>query len=64
MNGWTKKDLIGLEVLSKDEIDLIIETAASFKEISTRQVKKVPTLRGKTIVLFFHLKLPLTSGNI
>ncbi|MCG2712130.1 MAG: aspartate carbamoyltransferase catalytic subunit [Candidatus Omnitrophica bacterium] len=53
MNGWTKKDLIGLEVLSKDEIDLILETAVSFKEISTRQVKKVPTLRGKTIVLFF-----------
>ena len=53
MNGWTKKDLIGLEVLNKDEIDLILETAASFKEISTRQVKKVPTLRGKTIVLFF-----------
>ncbi len=53
MNGWTKKDLIGLEVLSKEEINLILETAASFKEISTRQVKKVPTLRGKTIVLFF-----------
>ncbi len=53
MNGWTKKDLIGLEVLSNDEIELILETAASFKEISTRQVKKVPTLRGKTIILFF-----------
>ena len=53
MNVWTKKDLISLEVLNKDEIELILETAASFKEISTRQVKKVPTLRGKTIVLFF-----------
>ncbi len=53
MKVWTKKDLVGLEVLSKKEIELILETAASFREISTRQVKKVPTLRGKTIVLFF-----------
>jgi len=48
-----RKDLLGLEELSRQEIELILETAASFKEISTRPVKKVPTLRGKTIVLFF-----------
>jgi len=53
MNGWSKKDLLGLEELDKKEIELILETASSFKEISTREVKKVPTLRGKTIVLFF-----------
>ncbi len=52
---WTKKDLLGLEDLSAKEIELILDTAKSFKEISTRRVKKVPTLRGKTIVhLFFE----------
>ena len=53
MNEWTKKDLLGLEDLTAAEIELIMQTAASFKEVSTRSVKKVPTLRGKTIVLFF-----------
>ncbi len=52
---WTRKDLLGLEELSVEEIKLILETAASFKEISERPIKKVPTLRGKTIVsLFFE----------
>ncbi len=50
---WTKKDLLGLENLSADEINLILQQADSFKEISTRPIKKVPALRGKTIVLFF-----------
>ncbi len=50
---WTKKDLLGLENLSADEIGLILETADSFKEISQRPIKKVPTLRGQTVVLFF-----------
>ncbi len=50
---WTKKDLLGLEELSTAEIELILQTADSFKEISQRPIKKVPTLRGKTVVLFF-----------
>ena len=50
---WTKKDLLGLEELSAAEIELILQTADSFKEISQRPIKKVPTLRGKTVVLFF-----------
>ena len=50
---WARKDLLGLETLSADEIGLILETADSFKEISQRPIKKVPTLRGQTIVLFF-----------
>ncbi len=53
MNEWNRKDLVDLEELSKEEIQLILQTADSFKEISSRPVKKVPTLRGKTIVLFF-----------
>ena len=50
---WKRKDLLGLEELTKEEIELILETADSFKEISQRPIKKVPTLRGKTVVLFF-----------
>ncbi|MFH1777819.1 MAG: aspartate carbamoyltransferase catalytic subunit [Candidatus Omnitrophota bacterium] len=53
MVTWTKKDLLGLEELSKEEIELILNTAASFREISLRPIKKVPALRGKTIVLLF-----------
>ncbi len=51
---WTKKDLIGLKELSAEEILLILDTAASFKEISTREIKKVPALRGKTVVNLFY----------
>ena len=49
------KDLIGLEKLSADQILQILDTAEPFKEISERRIKKVPVLRGKTIVnLFFE----------
>ncbi len=49
------KDLLGIEDLTVEQIQLILETAASFKEISTRPIKKVPTLRGKTVInLFFE----------
>lgn len=49
------KDLVGLEPLSRDQILAILDTAEPFKEISERRIKKVPVLRGKTIVnLFFE----------
>jgi len=51
---WNKKDLLGLEDLTKEEIGLILATAESFKEISTREIKKVPALRGKTVVNLFY----------
>ena len=52
---WTKKDLLGLRELSAEEIRLILQTAESFREISLRPIKKVPALRGKTVVnLFFE----------
>ncbi len=51
---WTKKDLLGLEYLSRDEIVSILDTAASFKEVTTREIKKVPALRGKTVVNLFY----------
>ncbi|MBZ0088925.1 MAG: aspartate carbamoyltransferase catalytic subunit [Thermoanaerobaculia bacterium] len=53
--GWTRKDLLGIEELSIAEIELILATAESFAEVAERPVKKVPTLRGKTVVnLFFE----------
>lgn len=49
------KDLLGLEHLSVDQLRLILDTAEPFKEVSERAIKKVPALRGKTIVnLFFE----------
>jgi aspartate carbamoyltransferase catalytic subunit len=52
---FNRKHLLGLEELGREEIELILENAVGFKEIFTRSVKKVPTLRGKTVVsLFFE----------
>jgi aspartate carbamoyltransferase catalytic subunit len=51
---FEKKDILDLEDLSAEEIQFILDTADSMKEISTRPIKKVPTLRGKTIVHFFY----------
>ena len=61
MSGWrfksamnlSRKDMLGIIDLPKEEIDLILDTAESFKEISTRTIKKVPTLRGKTVITLF-----------
>jgi aspartate carbamoyltransferase catalytic subunit len=49
-----RKDILGIQELSVDEINLILETADSFIEVSTREIKKVPTLRGKTIINLFY----------
>jgi aspartate carbamoyltransferase catalytic subunit len=51
---WAKKDLLGLEYLSKEEIEFILYTAEGFKEVTTRQIKKVPALRGHTVVNLFY----------
>lgn len=53
MTEWKRHDLLGLQDFSKEEINLVLETAKSFKEVSTRDVKKVPALRGKTVVMLF-----------
>ncbi|MFH1457639.1 MAG: aspartate carbamoyltransferase catalytic subunit [Candidatus Omnitrophota bacterium] len=52
--AWIRKDLLGLEELSKEELELILSTAESFKEVSSREIKKVPALRGKTVVNLFY----------
>ncbi len=51
---FTQKDILDIDSLSVEEINLILDAAGSMKEISKRPVKKVPTLRGKTIVLYFY----------
>jgi aspartate carbamoyltransferase catalytic subunit len=52
--AWTRKDLLTIRELDAGEISLLIDTAASLQEISTREIKKVPALRGKTIVNLFY----------
>lgn len=53
--GLKRKDILSIAEMEKEEIDLILQTAESFKEVSQRDIKKVPTLRGKTVVnLFFE----------
>src|SRR5437660_6307028 len=50
---WTRKHLLGLDELSADEIRFVLDTADTFKEVSTRSVKKVPALRGRVVVNAF-----------
>ncbi len=50
---WTRKDLLGLEELSREELSLLLDQARAFKEISLRPIKKVPALRGRTVALCF-----------
>src|SRR5205085_11293374 len=50
---WNRKDLLGLRELSADEINFILDTADAFKQVGTREIKKVPALRGKTLINFF-----------
>jgi len=55
MSSWRKKHLLGIKDLSRKEMEEIFKLTSSFKEISEREVKKTPALRGKTIVnLFFE----------
>lgn len=51
---FEKKDILDIHSLEPDEISMILDTAKGMREISERPVKKVPTLRGKTIILFFQ----------
>jgi aspartate carbamoyltransferase catalytic subunit len=53
MTKFKRKDLLGIRELSVEEINTILDTTHSFKEVSTRSIKKVPTLRGKTVINFF-----------
>ncbi|MDP9004340.1 MAG: aspartate carbamoyltransferase catalytic subunit [Verrucomicrobiota bacterium] len=50
---WQRKDLLGIRELAAEEIMFLLDTADAFKEVGTREIKKVPALRGKTLVNFF-----------
>ena len=50
---WRHKDLLDTDDLTLDDVTLLLDSAREFHEINTRPVKKVPTLRGKGIILFF-----------
>jgi aspartate carbamoyltransferase catalytic subunit len=52
--SFRHKHILGTEQLSREDIELILNTADSFKEINSRTIKKVPTLRGRTIVNLFY----------
>lgn len=51
--SFKHKHILGIEHLGKEDIEMILDTADSFKEINSREIKKVPTLRGKTIINAF-----------
>jgi aspartate carbamoyltransferase catalytic subunit len=51
--GWRRKDLLSIRELEPEEIVTILDTAAAFKTVGSRDIKKVPALRGKTMVNFF-----------
>jgi len=52
--NWARKDLLGTRELSREEILLLLDTADSFRDVSRRDIKKVPTLRGKTVITLFY----------
>ncbi len=51
--SFKHKHILGIEQMSKEDIEIILGTADAFKEINSREIKKVPTLRGKTIINAF-----------
>src|SRR5271155_4274591 len=51
--SWTKKHLLDIESLTAEEINLVLDTARAFKAVGERAIKKVPALRGKTVVNLF-----------
>lgn len=51
---WKRKDLLGLQELEREEIELILDTAIPMKDIIKRDIKKVPALRGKSVVTLFY----------
>lgn len=53
-DGLSRKDLLSLEETPAEEINLILDTTETFREVATRPIKKVPTLRGKTLVNLFY----------
>lgn len=53
MSAWHRKDLVSIRELEPAEIMLILDTAAAFKQVGSREIKKVPALRGRTMINLF-----------
>src|SRR5580692_4177235 len=51
--NWVRKDLLSIRELAPSEINTILDSAGAFKTVGARDIKKVPALRGKTLVNFF-----------
>lgn len=51
---WTRKDLLGIKELSVQELDMILDHAIAMKDIIKRDIKKVPVLRGKSVICLFY----------
>src|SRR5512136_1452553 len=60
----SSKDLLGIKGMNADEIRLILDTAATFKDVSERDIKKVPALRGKTVINLFYEASTRTSFEL
>jgi len=60
---YKHKDLLGIREMSAEEIGFLLDTAGPMKEIIKRQIKKVPTLRGKTVVTLFYENSTRTRGS-
>ena len=58
-----RKDILGMEELSKEEIEMILDTAESMTEILQRKIKKVPTLQGRTVMSLFYEPSTRTKGS-
>lgn len=54
MSSFRHKDIIGLQHLTREEIELLLSTAEGMRDINSRDIKKVPTLRGKTVINLFY----------
>src|SRR6266508_2122390 len=52
--GFKHKDIIALQDLTREEIQLLLDTAENMREVNSRDIKKVPTLRGKTVINLFY----------
>src|SRR6266404_3941778 len=51
--SWTRRHLLDIESLTAEEITTVLDTARSFKAVGERAIKKVPALRGKTVINLF-----------
>jgi aspartate carbamoyltransferase catalytic subunit len=51
--SWNRKHLLDIQSLSAEEIKIVLDTARAFKQVGERAIKKVPALRGKTVVNLF-----------